>query len=95
MPVQVEDIIPEEAAQEEAPPQEEAQEEAPQEEAPLGAQAQRQAPRQQEQAEAACGGSARHRGGAKGKAEAKAPRGACAHEARRQQKGGDTGGVGE
>ena len=34
MPVQVEDIIPEEAAQEEAPPQEEAQEEAPQEEAP-------------------------------------------------------------
>ena len=34
MPVQVEDIIPAEAAQEEAPPQEEAQEEAPQEEAP-------------------------------------------------------------
>ena len=34
MPVQVQDIIPEDAAQEEAPPREEAQEEAQEEEAP-------------------------------------------------------------
>ena len=100
MPVQVQDIIPADAAQEEeeeAPPQEEAQEATPQEEAPPAPKRRGRPPREQERAEAAIGGSAGHRRGAKGEAEAEgeATRGARAHEARRQQESGDTGGFGE
>ena len=98
MPVQVQDIIPADAAQEEKAPF--ARGGAKGDAAigsPSGAEAQRQTSREQEQAEAASGGSGGHRRGAKGEAEAKAeaPCRARAHEARRQQESGDTGGFGE